>query len=57
MCLIHDESLHYIFQNIMEAFSQSKMLNPIFMRHIAAQLCTCVAGKKLSIYVNSLKFF
>jgi hypothetical protein len=46
MCLIHDETLHYIYQNLMEAFMQSEIPGPVLLRHVGAQLCTCIEGTK-----------
>ncbi len=54
MCLIHDETLHYIYQNLMEAFMQSKILGPVLLRHVGAQLCTCIKGTKFDFCFFSL---
>lgn len=41
MCIIHEQTLHYIFQNIMDAFDRSKFVSPIFMKRIGYFLCSC----------------
>lgn len=41
MCIFHEPSLHFIFQNIMDAFEQSKAISPLFMKRIGYLLCTC----------------
>jgi hypothetical protein len=49
MCIIHDLSLHYLFQNIIEAFDQSKMISAYFLRRVGCLICTC----KKDIYYDS----
>jgi hypothetical protein len=46
MCIIHDQSLHYLFQDIMEAFEKSKMLSSLFLSRVGCLICTCKKGKK-----------
>lgn len=49
MCIVHDLSLHYLYQNIMDAFEQSNMLSPLFVKRVAYYLCTC----QTDFYYNS----
>lgn len=49
MCIIHEESLHYLFQNIMEAFDKSKMLSSLFLSRVGCLICTC----KKDLYYDS----
>lgn len=53
MCIIHDLTLHHIFQNIMESFEQSKMLSVLFLRRVGCLMCTC----KKEIYYDSKTIF
>jgi hypothetical protein len=41
MCIIHDESCHNIFQNMMLAFEKSKMLTTIQLSRLGCLICTC----------------
>jgi hypothetical protein len=47
MCIIHDESIHYLYQNMIEAFKQSRIVPEKFIVNIAAHLCTCDQGSRL----------
>lgn len=41
MCIVHDLTLHHIFQDIMDAFERSKMVSSLFMKRVGYLLCTC----------------
>ncbi|CAF0881751.1 unnamed protein product [Brachionus calyciflorus] len=41
MCIIHEPSLHYLFQDLLISFQQSKVLSSLFIRRIGCLLCTC----------------
>lgn len=41
MCIIHEPSLHYLFQDLLLSFQQSKTLSPLFLRRVGCLLCTC----------------
>lgn len=49
MCIIHESSLHYVFQDILEAFEQSEMLSSFFLKRVGYLICTC----KKDIYHDS----
>ena len=55
MCIIHDLSLHYIFQNIMEAFEASKIISPLFMKRVGYLLCTCHKGNIWQLHKKNWK--
>ena len=49
MCIVHDPSLHYLFQNMLDAFERSKMLSSLFMKRVGRLVCTC----KTDMYYDS----
>lgn len=49
MCIVHDLSLHHVYQDIMDAFERSKMVSSLFMKRVGYLLCTCTT----EIYFDS----
>ena len=47
MCIIHDAELHYVYQNVMDAFEQSKMISALFLRRVGCLICNCKKGRRL----------
>ncbi|RNA19973.1 hypothetical protein BpHYR1_051513 [Brachionus plicatilis] len=41
MCIVHEPSLHYLFQDLLVSFQQSKTLSLLFLRRVGSLLCTC----------------
>lgn len=41
MCIVHDSEIHYLFQNILDALEQSKIVSSLFLRRVGFLLCTC----------------
>lgn len=52
MCIIHEQALHYLFQDLMIAFEQSKTLSALFLKRIGCILCNCKNGIKNSRLCN-----
>lgn len=48
MCIIHDNTLHYLFQNLMDAFAKSNMLTSLFLSRVGCLVCTCRKGNQLT---------